>query len=84
MTDKPAAIQAEFCTFRHVQGRKVLQLVFEVPAEAAAHVFAALGHPGGEQIPVAIARLVSVQDKPSQPKPEAKEPRRFDSLPLPQ
>lgn len=54
----PAAISGDFCTFRHVQGRKVLQIVIEVPAEAASAVFATLGMPGsGAGIPVGIARL---------------------------
>lgn len=80
MTDA-AAISGDFCTFRHVQGRKVLQIVIEVPAEAAGAVFAKLGMPGsGEGIPVAVARLHS----PAEPiaKPEApKERRPFRELP---
>jgi hypothetical protein len=83
MTDA-AVISGDFCTFRHVQGRKVLQIVIEVPAEAAGAVFAKLGMPGsGEGIPVAVARLHS----PAEPiaKPEApKERRPFSELPYSQ
>jgi hypothetical protein len=79
-----AAISGDFATYRHVQGRKVLQLVIEVPAELAATVFATLGTPGaGEGIPVALARLHS----PAEPtaKPEApKERRPFSELPYSQ
>lgn len=78
---EPAAISGDFATYRHVQGRKVLQLVIEVPAELAATVFAALGTPGaGEGIPVALARLHSPAEAIA--KPEApKERRAFSSLP---
>lgn len=83
MTDA-AAISGDFATYRHVQGRKVLQLVIEVPAELAATVFATLGTPGaGEGIPVALARLHG----PAEPiaKPEApKERRPFSELPYSQ
>ena len=39
----PAVISGDFATYKHVQGRKMLQLVIEVPAEMASAVFAALG-----------------------------------------
>lgn len=78
----PAIISGDFATFRHVQGRKVLQLVIEVPAEAASSVFSAFGYPGsGNPIPVAVARLVP------QPiaKPDNDKPRTpFHQLPLSQ
>lgn len=79
-----AAISGDFATYRHVQGRKVLQLVIEVPAELAATVFAALGTPGaGEGIPVALARLVT--DAKPIAKPEApKERKPFSELPYSQ
>lgn len=66
----PAAISGDFATYKHVQGRKMLQLVIEVPAEMASAVFAALGTPGsGEAIPVALARLVEdARVKPEQVK----------------
>ena len=56
----PAIISGDFSTFRHVQGRKVLQLVIEIPAEQAASVFSTFGYPGsGNPIPVAVAKLVA-------------------------
>lgn len=80
----PAAISGDFCTFRHVQGRKVLQIVIEVPAEAASAVFAALGMPGGgEGIPVALARLTA-DAKPLAKQEAPKERRRFSELPYSQ
>lgn len=79
-----AVIAGEFCTFRHVQGRKVLQIVIEVPAEAAGSVFAKLGMPGsGEGIPVAVARLQTAPEPIA--KPDApKERRPFSELPYSQ
>lgn len=84
MTDTPSVISGDFCTFRHVQGRKVLQIVIEVPAEAAGSVFAKLGMPGsGEGIPVAVARLQTAPEPIA--KPEApKERRPFSELPYSQ
>lgn len=78
----PAAISGDFATYKHVQGRKMLQLVIEVPAEMASAVFAALGTPGsGEAIPVALARLVD--DARVEPE-HVKERRSFADMPLPQ
>jgi hypothetical protein len=55
----PAIISGEFSTFRHMQGRKMPQLVIEPPAEQAAPVFSTFGYPGpGNPIPVAVAKLV--------------------------
>lgn len=77
----PAAISGDFATYKHIQGRKVLQLVIEVPAEMASAVFAALGTPGsGEGIPVALARLAKPSETPQQPK----ERRPFTELPYAQ
>ncbi len=82
--DAPAAISGDFCTFRHVQGRKVLQIVIEVPAEAAGAVFATLGMPGGgEGIPVALARLQPTA-KPDAAPATAKERTPFSDLPYAQ
>lgn len=38
-------LQADFATWRPVQGRKVLQLIFEVPIENTEHVLKILGVP---------------------------------------
>lgn len=51
-------IEADFATWRPVQGRKVLQLVFEVPIEKTQHVLDMLGIPQpGESKWCAIALL---------------------------
>lgn len=51
-------IDADFTSFRHVQGRKVIQLTFEVPIERTAEVFNMLGSPrSGESLWCAIAPL---------------------------
>lgn len=75
-----AIISGDFSTFRHVQGRKVLQMIIEVPAEQAASVFSTFGYPGsGNPIPVAVARLAE------QPKAEPTKQRTpFMDLPLAQ
>lgn len=76
-----AVITGDFCTFRHVQGRKVLQIVIEVPAEAAGSVFAKLGMPGsGEGVPVAVVRLTAAPETIAKPE-AAKERRAFKDLP---
>jgi len=58
MTDKPAALQADFTSYKPVPSRKVLQLVFEVPLETQEQTFRTLGYPTpGESTWVAVARL---------------------------
>lgn len=42
---KPAAIQASYADYRRVKGRKVLQLIFEVPLEDAPKVHDVFGEP---------------------------------------
>lgn len=60
-------IQATFASYRPVLGRKVLQLVFEVPIEAQEATFATLGYPvPDESLWVAIARL-NLAAAPSEP-----------------
>jgi len=77
----PAIISGDFSTFRHVQGRKVLQLVIEIPAEQAASVFSTFGYPGsGNPIPVAVAKLVAPIAKPE----PTKERRAFTDMPYAQ
>jgi len=76
-----AAISATFSDFRIVKGRKVAQLVLEVPLEKANSALAALGgipQPATETW-VAVARLTA---EPKSEKP--KERRRFEELPLSQ
>jgi len=45
MTDAPAAISASYADYRRVKGRKVLQLILEVPLELAPQVHEAFGEP---------------------------------------
>lgn len=72
------AIQAEFTDYRPVKTRKVLQLVFEVPAEKQAEVFRVLGYPVmGQSIWVGVARLAA--RVPAKPEPVA-EPEKTKTL----
>jgi hypothetical protein len=65
MTDA-AIIQATFAEWRMVKGRKVLQIICEVPLEAQGQVFAALGAPMPDTDSwVAIARLRAPQAAPT-------------------
>jgi len=41
--EKPAAFSASYSNWRVVQGRKVVQIVMEVPLEAAHHAYNVLG-----------------------------------------
>ena len=82
------AFQATFSDFRLVKGRKVAQLVFEVPIEAAD---AALQTLGGVPRPdqeawVGIARIdpKNLTSDARKPSTEPKERRRFHELPLSQ
>lgn len=40
-----AAIKATFCNFKNIAGRKVVQLICEVPVEKADEVYQNLGWP---------------------------------------
>ena len=82
-----AALKASWADFKLLKGRRVAQLIFEVPLEQADGALAALGglpRPDAETW-VGIARLEK-EAKPSEPQPlEAKrEHRRFSELPLSQ
>lgn len=79
-----AIISGELTTMRHVPTRKVYQLIVEIPAEAAAAAFAALGTPGAvDQISVAVARLVDRRE-PAAPSLIEKPRTPFAELPLSQ
>lgn len=59
MTDKPAAFSASYSDWKVVKTRRVVQIVFEVPLDAAGHAYNVLeGMPkfGSEQW-FAIARM---------------------------
>lgn len=74
MTDA-AIIKATFSEWRMVKGRKVLQIICEVPLEAQRQVFEALGAPMPDaETWVAIARLRP--EAVQQPEPEQLEPPR--------
>lgn len=66
MMAKEAAIQASYADYRRVKGRKVLQLIFEVPLEQAPQVHEAFGEPLPDGSTwVAVARIdKTVADKP--------------------
>src|SRR5689334_22551506 len=66
-----AAIKATYSDYRRVKGRKVLQLIFEVPIEQAPMVHDTFGEPAPDGSTwVAIARL----QEPA--KQEAEKPKR--------
>lgn len=56
---KPAAFSASYSDWRLVKGRKVIQIIFEVPVEAAGHAYNVLdGMPQfGSENWFAIARM---------------------------
>jgi hypothetical protein len=65
-----AAIRATYSDYRRVKGRKVLQLIFEVPIEQAPQVHEIFGEPAPDGSTwVAIARLQELQ-KPATEKPK--------------
>lgn len=80
-------IRADFSSFRHVQGRKVLQLVMEVPIEEAEAALRSLGMPTvGESKWCAIA-LLDLSKPSAAPQAQAAPPkdrRPFSTLPLSQ
>lgn len=58
MTDQPA-FSANYSNWRVIQGRKVIQIVFEIPLEAEPHAYRVLGGMPNVAQPswFAIARL---------------------------
>ncbi len=56
---KKAIMDADYCDLRFVRGRKVVQIVLEIPIEAGAEFIEIFGTPLPDRnVPVAIARLV--------------------------
>ena len=54
----PAAMQADYCDLRFIKGRKVCQIVLELPIEAGAQFVSMFGTPDpSKTIPVGIAKL---------------------------
>lgn len=74
-----SAISATFADYRTVKGRKILQIIMEVPLEHQARVFEVLGYPMPDNPPwVGIARLAGepgTEPKPPAPKNEARSER---------
>jgi hypothetical protein len=61
----PAAIQGDFVDLRFIKGRKVCQIVIEIPIEAGATFVAAFGTPNPAiSVPVAVARIHLQKDTP--------------------
>jgi len=78
MSDQPAAIRGTFADFRLIKGRKVAQMVIELPIEEADAALATLGglpQPASERW-VAIARLNGSAEEKSP------EQRRWEDLKL--
>ncbi len=65
MTDAPAAFQATFCDWRLIKGRKVVQIVLEVPLELSDAAYKALGGmpDPAESVWCAVARLRSAEEE---------------------
>ncbi len=67
--ETPAAIQASYSDYRRVKGRKVLQLIFEVPLEQAPMVHDAFGEPSPDGSTwVGIAKI-DLTARPDERKP---------------
>ena len=67
--ENPAAIQASYSDYRRVKGRKVLQLIFEVPLEQAPMVHDAFGEPSPDGSTwVGIAKI-DLTARPEERKP---------------
>lgn len=78
----PAAMQADYCDLRFVKGRKVIQVVLELPIEAGAQFVSMFGTPDpSKTVPVALARI----DPNAKAAPEpVKERRKWDELSIAQ
>lgn len=77
MTDdggKQAVFKATYSDFRTIKGRKVVQIVLEVPVEAGNHALDCLGGvPRPDQeVWVAVARLGATEKKPMETKADKK------------
>ena len=64
----PAAMQADFVDLKFVKGRKVMQVILELPIEAGAKFVETFGTPNpASGVPVAIARINHWVDFPAKP-----------------
>jgi len=76
-----AAISGDYVDLKFVKGRKVAQIVIEIPIEAANAFVQAFGTPSpAEGVPIALARLQTPKSEPEVTKPH----RRMNELPLSQ
>lgn len=79
------AITADFASLKWINGRKVLQIICEVPSERAEEVLAKLGNPTNDGIPVAIAVLEIQPDVKKDLADKAEKAKRnFEDLPYSQ
>ena len=56
-----AVIRADFCNLKNIQGRKVIQIICEVPVEQAGMLYQALGWPDAHS-PKAVAIALLNED----------------------
>ncbi len=75
-----SAMQGDFVDLRFVKGRKVCQVVIEIPIEAGAAFVAAFGTPNPAiSVPVAIARI-DLNAKAESAETSVKTPRRWNEI----
>jgi hypothetical protein len=78
-----AAILGDYVDLRFIKGRKVCQVVIEVPIEKGNDIVAAFGTPRPDiTIPVALARLMPEGEQTVEKTPRV--PRRWNELPATQ
>jgi hypothetical protein len=73
--DAPRVIRGVYSDYKPVRGRRVFQLIIEVPIEEAPMVHNVLGEPYGYTVEVAVARLEATKVEPKD-----KMPRRFEDM----
>lgn len=77
----PAVVQGSFADLKFIRGRKVCQMIIELPIEAGGQIVAMFGAPNPEaEVPVAVARLVKSPEILESAKPV----RPLTALPAPQ
>lgn len=60
--ENSAAIRADFCNVKNVMGRKVIQIVLEIPVERANELYNVLGWPDATS-PKAVALALLNEDR---------------------
>lgn len=81
-----AVIQGTFADLKTVKTRSVVQMVVEVPIEQGEQIVRAFGFPQpGQEVNVAVARIVPGAKPQEQAKPEPTDGhKRFEDMPRPQ